>query len=216
MSSIGSVMVFGVNQILISFTATATAVFGVYFKLQSFIFMPVFGLNNGMVPIVSYNYGARKPDRIIGTIRLSVLYAVGIMIVGFLIFQFFPDKLLGLFLAENETAVDPVTGVPDLITIGVPALRTISISFLVAGFCVVSSATFQALAHGVLSLMVSLVRQLIILLPVVFLLSRLFGLSAVWWAWPIAEVFSVALCVVFLRQVYNKDIRPMIDSSKGK
>ena len=216
MSSIGSVMVFGVNQILIAFTATATAVFGVYFKLQSFIFMPVFGLNNGMVPIVSYNFGARNPDRIIKTIKLSVVYAVSIMIVGFLIFQVFPDKLLGMFLAENETAVDPVTGVPDLITIGVPALRTISFSFLAAGFVIVCSSTFQALAHGVLSLMISLVRQLIILLPVVFILSRVFGLSAVWWAWPIAEVASVTLGAIFLRGVYRKDIKPMYDEQKKR
>lgn len=215
MSSVGSVMVFGVNQILISFTATATAVFGVYFKLQSFIFMPVFGLNNGMVPIVSYNYGARQPERIVKTIRLSVVYAVCIMVVGFLIFQIFPDKLLGLFLAENETAVDPVTGIPDLITIGVPALRIISISFLFAGFCIVSSSVFQALAHGVLSLAVSLVRQLLVLLPVVFLLSRAFGLGAVWWAWPIAEIFSVSLCAVFLRQVYRKEVKPMFAEPDG-
>ncbi len=217
MSSIGSVMVFGVNQILISFTATATAVFGVYFKLQSFIFMPVFGLNNGMVPIVSYNYGARKPDRITATIKLSMIYAVIFMLVGFLIFQIFPDKLLALFTAENETVVDPVTGIPELITLGIPALRTISLSFLIAGFSVVCSATFQALAHGVLSLVVSLVRQLVVLLPIAFVLSRIGGLAAIWYAWPIAEVISVALCVFFLLRVYKKDLKPMLaDSKTGK
>ena len=200
MQSIGSVMVFGMNQILIAFTATATAVFGVYFKLQSFIFMPVFGLNNGMVPIVAYNYGARKPDRIIKTIKLSILYAVCIMFVGFLAFQIIPDVFLSMFLAEGET-----TG--DLLTIGVPALRTISISFLFAGFCVVSSAVFQALGHGVLSLIVSVVRQLVVLLPVAFLLSKIHGLDTVWWSFPIAELFSVTLCALFLRRVYRREIR---------
>ena len=141
MSSIGSVMVFGMNKILIAFTPTATAVFGVYFKLQSFIFMPVFGLNNGMVPIVAYNYGARKPDRILKTIRLSLCYAVSLMAVGFLIFQVFPAQLLSMFESEEATG--------DMIRIGVPALRTISISFLFAGFCIVPSGVFQALGHGV-------------------------------------------------------------------
>lgn len=201
MQSIGSVMVFGMNQILISFTATATAVFGVYFKLQSFIFMPVFGLNNGMVPIVAYNYGARKPDRIVKTIKLSVMYAVGIMLLGFLAFQTIPHVFLSMFLAEGET-----TG--DLLTIGVPALRTISYSFLFAGFCIVSSSVFQALGHGVLSLLVSVIRQLMVLLPVAFLLSRAFGLDAVWWAFPIAELFAVTLCCLFLRRVYLREIAP--------
>ena len=202
MQSIGSVMVFGMNQILISFTATATAVFGVYFKLQSFIFMPVFGLNNGMVPIVAYNYGARKPERITKTIKLSVIYAVGIMLVGLILFQVIPHVFLGMFMAEGET-----TG--DLLTIGVPALRTISLSFLFAGFAIVCSSVFQALGHGVLSLTVSVVRQLLVLLPVAFLLSRISGLEAVWWAFPIAELFSLTLSSVFLRRVYHKEILPM-------
>ena len=204
MQSIGSVMVFGMNQILISFTATATAVFGVYFKLQSFIFMPVFGLNNGMVPIVAYNYGARRPSRIVKTIRLSVTYAVGIMAIGFLAFQLIPHVFLGLFMAQGEE------GAGDMLTIGVPALRIISISFLLAGFSVVSSSVFQALGHGVLSLIVSVVRQLVVLLPVAFLLARLYGLEAVWWAFPAAELFSCGLCVLFLRRVYNREIRSMI------
>lgn len=202
MQSIGSVMVFGMNQILIAFTATATAVFGVYFKLQSFIFMPVFGLTNGMVPIVAYNYGAQKPDRIIKTIKLSVVYAVGIMAVGLLLFQLIPQVFLGMFLAEGET-----TG--DLLTIGVPALRTISLSFLFAGFAIVCSSVFQALGHGILSLTVSVVRQLLVLLPVAFLLSRIRGLDAVWWAFPIAELFSLTLSALFLRKVYHKEILPM-------
>ena len=202
MQSIGSVMVFGMNQILISFTATATAVLGVYFKLQSFFFMPVFGLNNGMVPIVAYNYGARRPDRIIRTIQLSVTYAVCIMLIGLLLFQMIPYVFLGLFMAEGETS-------GDMLTIGVPALRTISLSFLFAGVCVVSSSVFQAMGHGVLSLIVSVVRQLVVLLPAAFLLSRVGGLDLVWWAFPAAELFAVALCALFLRRVYLREIKPL-------
>jgi len=202
MQSIGSVMVFGMNQILIAFTATATAVFGIYFKLQSFIFMPVFGLNNGMVPIVAYNYGARKPDRIIKTVRLAIAYAVGIMAVGFALFQLFPDVFLGLFEAEGEEA-------GDLLAIGVPALRIISTSFLLAGFCIVAGSVFQALGHGVLSLTVSVVRQLIVLLPAAFVLARLGGLHLVWWSFPLAELFSTTLSVLFLYHVYKKEVAPM-------
>lgn len=201
MSSIGSVMVFGMNKILIAFTTTATAVFGVYFKLQSFVFMPVFGLNNGMVPIVAYNYGARRPDRIKQTIKLSVIYAVCIMLIGLLIFQFFPNVLLDLFRSEQDTG--------DMLTIGVPALRIISLSFLLAGYSVVCSSVFQALGHGVLSLVVSVVRQLVVLLPIAFLLSQLHGLELVWWAFPIAELVAVCLCTLFLRQVYRKEIHPL-------
>ena len=194
-------MVFGMNKILIAFTTTATAVFGVYFKLQSFVFMPVFGLNNGMVPIVAYNYGARRPDRIKQTIKLSVIYAVSIMFIGLLIFQFLPNVLLDLFRSEQDTG--------DMLTIGVPALRIISLSFLFAGFAIVCSSVFQALGHGVLSLVVSVVRQLMILLPVAFRLSRIGGLAVVWWAFPIAELLSVGLSALFLRRVYRKEIHPL-------
>ena len=176
--------------------------FGIYFKLQSFIFMPIFGLNNGMVPIVAYNYGARKPERIIKTVRLALLYAIGIMAVGFVLFRLFPDVFLSLFEADGEDA-------GDLLAIGVPALRIISFHFLFAGVCVVSMSVFQALGHGVLSLIVAIVRQLVILLPGAFLLSRLGGLSAVWWAFPLAESFAVALCTLFLSRVYHKEIAPM-------
>ena len=199
MSSIGSVMVFGMNKILISFTTTATAVFGVYFKLQSFIFMPVFGLNNGMVPIVAYNYGAGRPDRIVQTIKLSVAAAVTIMLAGLLAFQLAPHILLDLFRSENDSG--------DLLTIGIPALRIISLSFLFAGYSIVCSSVFQALGHGVLSLLVSVVRQLVVLLPVAFLLSRASGLAAVWWAFPTAELFSLTLSTVFLRRVYLREIK---------
>ncbi len=207
MSSIGSVMVFGMNKILIAFTPTATAVFGVYFKLQSFIFMPVFGLNNGMVPIVAYNYGARKPDRILKTIRLSLCYAVSLMAVGFLIFQVFPAQLLSMFESEEATG--------DMIRIGVPALRTISISFLFAGFCIVPSGVFQALGRGVYSMLVSFARQLVVLLPAAFILSRIHGLDTVWWAFPLADIGAVALSFYFLRQVYRQEIKPQWDGDGG-
>ena len=231
MQSIGSVMVFGMNQILIAFTDTATAVFGVYFKLQSFFFMPVFGLCNGMVPIVAYNYGARKPDRIVKTVKLAIGYASGIMALGFALFQIFPAVFLGLFreqldlsgalLAVGAPAVQSglaqllpgifpaVESAGDLLSIGVPALRIISCSFLLAGFCIVSGSVFQALGHGVLSLMVSVVRQLVVLLPVAYFLSRTGSLDAVWWAFPFAELFSTSLTILFLLRVYRKKVAPM-------
>ena len=208
MQSIGSVMVFGMNQILIAFTDTATAVFGVYFKLQSFFFMPVFGLCNGMVPIVAYNFGARKPERIVKTIKLSVMYATVMLAIGFIVFQAAPGPLLSIFQAEEDVA-------GDLLTIGIPALRTISYSFLLAGFGIVSSSVFQALDHGVLSLACSVVRQLAVLLPAAFLLSRLFGLEAVWLAFPIAETFSATLCAVFIRRVYRRDISSLCAPAEG-
>ena len=198
MKSIGSAMVFGMNKILFSFTKTATAVFGAYFKLQSFVFMPVFGLNNGMVPIVSYNYGARKPDRILGTMRLAAIYAVSIMVVGFLAGQFLPGVMLSIFNAS-----------PDMLNLGTVALRIISISFLMAGFNVISSAYFQALGHGVLALWVSIIRQLVVLLPTAWLLGLAGRVELVWWAFPIAEVVALTLCVIFQRVCYNKIIRPM-------
>ena len=198
MNAIGSVMTFGMNAILIAYSSTAVAVFGVYFKLQSFVFMPVFGLNNGMVPIVSYNYGARKPDRILGTMRLAAIYAVSIMVVGFLAGQFLPGVMLSIFNAS-----------PDMLNLGTVALRIISISFLMAGFNVISSAYFQALGHGVLALWVSIIRQLVVLLPTAWLLSLAGRVELVWWDFPIAEVVALTLCVIFQRVCYNKIIRPM-------
>lgn len=198
MASVSSVMTFGMNKILMSFTATATAVFGVYYKLQSFVFMPVFGLNNGMVPIVAYNYGARKPDRITKTIQLSIIYAVSIMLVGLVIMQMCPVALLKLFSASDS-----------MLSIGVPALKTISFSFIFAGFCIVCSSVYQAFGHGVLSLLVSLIRQLAVLLPAAYILSKINGLDAIWWSFPIAEVASVILCTSFLIHVYRKEIKPL-------
>lgn len=209
MQSIGSVMVFGMNQILIAFTDTATAVFGVYFKLQSFFFMPVFGLCNGIVPIVAYNYGARKPERIIKTIKLGVIYATAMLAVGFVVFQILPGQLLDLFRSEEDAA-------GDLLAIGIPALRIISFSWLLAGFGIVSSSVFQALNHGVLSLVCSLVRQLVVLLPAAFILAQTLGLGAVWYSFPIAELFSCALCILFLTKVYRQNIQPLCFGQPGQ
>ncbi len=195
MQAIGSVMTYGMNRILIAFSSTAVAVFGVYFKLQSFIFMPIFGLNNGMVPIIAYNFGAGKRDRLIRTLKYSIMYAVGLMAVGFLIFQVFPTPLFALFDA-SET----------MLAIGVPALRTISVSFLFAGFCIICGSLFQALGNGVYSLSVSVARQLLVLLPAAYLLSLAGEVRYVWWAFPIAEVASLAVTTFFLIRINKKVI----------
>ena len=198
MQSISSVMVFGMNQILMIFSSTAVTVFGVYYKLQSFIFMPVFGLNNGMVPIVAFNYGARNKKRIMHTIWLSVASAVAIMLLGLVVFQVFPAQLLGIFEASEE-----------MLAIGVPALRTISLSFIFAGYCIVVSSVFQALGNGVYSLIVSVTRQLLVILPVAYLLARFLGLDAVWWALAIAELSSLTMCSIFFRKIYVEKIKPL-------
>ena len=198
MASIGSVMTFGMNKILIAFSSTATAVFGIYFKLQSFVFMPVFGLNNGTVPIIAYNYGAGKPDRIMGTLKLAAMYAVTIMLIGLAVVQLIPDKLLMIFSASDT-----------MLSIGIPALRTISLSFLFAGFSIVCSSMFQALGHGMLSLWISVFRQLVVLLPVAFVFAKLGGLHVVWFAFPIAEVFAIVFSAVCLGYVYRKEILPL-------
>lgn len=198
LSSVGSVMVFGLNQILMAFTDTATAVFGVYFKLQSFIFMPVFGLNNGMVPIIAYNYGARNRERILKTMKLAVMIATGIMLVGLSVAELFPDRLLSIFEASDE-----------MLAIGVPALRIICTSFVFAGFGIVCGSVFQALGHGVMSMIVSIVRQLVVLLPVAWLLSFTGRLELVWLAFPIAELFAVTLSTFFLRKIIQQVIDPL-------
>ncbi|MDD6212589.1 MAG: MATE family efflux transporter [Clostridiales bacterium] len=195
MQSIGSVMTFCMNKILIGFTETATAVFGIYFKIQSFFFMPVFGLNNGMVPIVAYNYGARKKRRILQTFRLSAIYATGIMLIGLAVFQTIPGSLLKLFHASDF-----------MLEIGVPALRIVSISYLFAGFCIVSSSMFQALGNSIYSLIVSVARQLLVLVPAAYFLSLTGELQLVWLAYPIAEIMSVSVCIFFLRKIIRNKL----------
>lgn len=197
MQSIGSVMTFLMNQILIAFSSTAVAVFGVYFKLQSFVFMPIFGLNNGTVPIVAFNYGARRADRMLQAIRLTVITAISVMVFGLLIFQVFPTQLLRIFDAS-----------PELLRIGKPALRIISISFPIAGFCIGCGSVFQALGYSVYSMITSLVRQLFVLIPCAYMLSRITGdVSSVWWAFVIAELFSLVLTLIFFRRVYDRVIK---------
>lgn len=199
MQSIGSVMTFGMNKILLMFSSTAAAVFGVYFKLQSFIFMPIFGLNNGMIPIIAYNYGARNKERIKQTAKLSIIMAIGIMFVGLIIFQTCPRFLLAtLFDASDH-----------MLEIGVPALRIISLSFLFAGFCIIAGSVFQALGNGVYSLIVSVARQLLVILPVAYLFAKVFGLSMVWWSIPIAEIVSLTLSAVLLKRIYRLKVDPM-------
>ena len=198
MQSIASAMTFGMNKILIQFSETAVSVFGVYFKLQSFIFMPVFGINNGMIPILAYNYGARQKKRLVDTIRLSVAAAMVIMLVGLCIFQLFPKELLLLFDASEQ-----------MLSIGIPALRIISLSFLFAGFCIVVGSVFQALGNGVYSLIVSVARQLVCILPLAWIFSKTLGLAAVWLSIPLAELISLALSVLLLKRIYRKKIAPM-------
>jgi len=195
MMSIGSVMTFGMNKILLMFSSTAAAVFGVYFKLQSFFFMPVFGLNNGMVPIIAYNFGARDKKRITHTIRLSCTAAVCMMLLGMLVFNVIPDKLLMIFNASE-----------DMLAIGCKALRIISISYLFAGFCIVFGSVFQALGNGVYSLIVSVCRQLCVLLPAAYILAMAFGLDAVWWSFPIAEIASIVLSLILMKRIYTNRI----------
>ncbi len=197
MASIGSVMNFFMNKILISFTSTAVAVFGVYFKLQSFVFMPVFGLNGGIVPIIAYNYGARRPDRIIKTAKLGLMYAGGIMLAGTLIFLILPKPLLLLFDAS-----------PAMLEIGIPALRTISLCFIFAAAGITMTSVFQAMGYGTFSLAMSVFRQLIILLPSAYLLSKI-GLSAIWWAFFIAELCCFAFGAVLFLRVYRNKIVPL-------
>lgn len=203
MVSIGSIMTFGMNKILIGFTSTAAAVFGVYFKLQSFIFMPVFGMNNGMVPIIGYNYGARKPDRLLKTLKLAITYAVCIMLIGMVIFWVFTKQLLGIFNASEQ-----------MLAIGIPALRIISLSFFLAGFDIICTSAMQALGHGVISLIISILRQLAVLLPVAFIFSKIWGLNAVWIAFPLAECVALVVTILFWRKVYRNEIQPLYNAER--
>ncbi len=192
----GSVMVYLLNQILLVFSTTATAVFGVYFKLQSFVFMPVFGLNGGAMPIVAYNYGAQKKDRLIRTVKLSAISATLIMVVGLLVFQLFPSYLLELFSASAN-----------MMNLGITALRIISISFIMAGFNIAFSTVFPALGNGMYGMIINVSRQLIVLAPVAWLLSLLGNVGYVWWAFPISELFSTVLTLIFSYRMYQTKIR---------
>ncbi len=188
MMCIGSLTNYLMNIILGAFTSTAVAVYGAYFKVQSFFFMPVFGINNGLIPIIGYNYGAKKKERIYRTIRFGVLYATCFMLLGFFAFQFIPEILLGIFSPSEA-----------MLAIGVPALRRISISFLFAGFCIVAGSACQALDRSTFSLFVSILRQVVVLIPAAWLLSKTGDVNMIWWAFPIAEIMSLTASVIFLR-----------------
>lgn len=190
MQSIGSVMTFGMNAILITFSTTATAVFGVYFKLQSFVFMPVFGLNNGMIPIIAYNLGAKQKERMFKTIRLAMIYATGMMLIGIAVFETIPQALLACFNASDE-----------MMKIGVPALRIIAIHFIFAGVSIVCSAVFQAVGKGTYSLLTSLIRQLIVLLPCAYILAQFGNIDLIWLCFPIAELISVSTSLFLFNKI---------------
>lgn len=194
MQAIGSLMTYGMNLILISFSSTATAVFGVYYKLQSFVFMPIFGMNNGLVPILAYNFGAGKKERFLKAVKLGIMYAVIAMLIGLIVFHIIPEQLLLLFDA-SETMIE----------IGVPALKTISLSYLLAGFCIICGTVFQALGRAVYSMFVSIARQLVVLLPAAYLLSLAGNVDYVWWAFPIAELMSLLMTVFFMFRI-NRQI----------
>ncbi|MBE6908032.1 MAG: MATE family efflux transporter [Ruminococcaceae bacterium] len=193
MQSVSSLLVFSLNQILLTFSTVATAVYGAYFKLQSFIFMPVFGLNNGMIPIISYNFGAHRPDRVNKTIRLSVVTAMSIMAAGLLIFELFPAQLMRIFNADGE-----------MLAQGIPALRIIATHFVLAGFCIIAGSVCQAIGNPIHSLLISVCRQMVALLPAAYLLSLTRRLELVWLAFPIAELVSLTLSVYFLRRTMRR------------
>lgn len=195
MQSAASFMIFQLNNLLASFSTTATAVLGVYFKLQSFVILPVFGLNNSVISIVSYNYGAGKIKRLLKTMKVANIYAFSIMLAGFVLCQILPSQILKIFDASDN-----------MLAIGVPALRIISFSFLIAPFSIVSSGTFQALGKGTFSLIISLIRQLIVILPLSYLLSRVMGMKGVWVAFPIAEIVAGILTIIYLRKLYKNEI----------
>ena len=198
MNAIGSVMNFGMNQILQGFTETATGVFGIYFKIQSFFFMPLFGLNGATISIIAFNYGARKPERIIKTLKLSCGAGLALMVTGLLVFQFAPDLLLGMFNPTEE-----------FLMIGRSCLRTISWSFPIAAVCIILSASFQALGNGIYATITSICRQLVVLLPAAYLLSLSGNVNLVWLAYPIAELASGSATMFFFIRIFRQKIKPL-------
>lgn len=202
MQAIGSVMTFCMNRILAGLNPDSVAVFTIYFKLQSLFFMPIFGLNNAMIPIVAFNFGAKKRKRVIQTYRLSLVYAFAFAVLGFLCFEIIPETLLKLF----------DTGAASLIELGVPALRVIGIHYLAAWYCIVTGSVFQSLGNGLYCLIVSVARQLVVLVPVAYVLAELGGLDLVWWSFPIAEVMSVIVTVFFFIKINNSIIKRIPDN----
>ena len=198
MQAIGTILTTSLNKILIGFGTSAVAVFGIYFRLQSFVFMPVFGLNSGMIPVIGYNYGAKRPKRITQTIRVGMVVSLSIMTAGFLVFTFLPHVLLGWFNATDE-----------MLAIGIVAMQRISLCFISAGFCIVLMALFQGIGEGYVSMIISVTRQLIFLLPAAYLLGRFFGLDALWFSFIIAESASLALTIYFFIHLYKKRIKTL-------
>lgn len=201
MQSIGSIMTSTMNKILTGLNPASVAVFTVYFKLQSIFFMPVFGLNNGMVPILAFNYGAQKRSRMIKVIKLTMMYAFFFLFIGFILFEFVPNKLLLIF----------DTGDPSLLILGVPALRIIGYHYLAAWFCIIGGTVFQSLGNGIYSLIVSVARQLVVLIPVAYILAKIGGLDLIWWSFPIAEVMSLCVTTFFLIRIYKQIISKVPD-----
>ena len=203
MMAIGSVMNFGMNQIFLGFKdygETAAGVFGIYFKLQSFVLMPLFGLNNASISILAFNYGARQPKRITKTLKLSTATALTIMVLGLTVFQVFPDQLLGIFNPSDT-----------FLTLGKSALRIVSLHFPIAAICIALGASFQALGNGIYSTITSLCRQLLALLPAAYLLSLTGNVHAVWWAFPIAEIVSATVTLILFSRIYKKRIKPLMN-----
>ena len=200
MMAVGSLMTTGMNKILHRFSDLAVTVFGVYFKLQSFIFMPIFGLNNGVIPIVAFNYGARHKKRMMKAVKVACFAASGFMAFGLLIMQVFPAQALSLFDASNE-----------MLEIAIPALRIISTSYIFAGICIALGSVFQALGHGTYSTIVSIARQLLILLPAAYLFSLSGKLNLVWVAFPLAEIMSITVTLILFARIYKKVIREIPD-----
>lgn len=195
MQAIGSVMNYIMNRVLIGFTSTAVAVFGVYYKMQSFIFMPIFGLNGGMVPIIAYNYGAKRRDRLMKTWKLALVYAIGIMTIGTILFETIPGLMFKLFSAS-----------PEMMDIGITAFREIGVHFPVAGFCIITGTLFQSLGKSTYSMIVSIMRQVVVLIPAILILASFGNVNLVWWAFPIAEVMSAAATALFYGILYKKII----------
>ena len=197
MQSIGSLMVFCLNKILIVFSSTAVAVFGVYFKLQSFVFMPIFGLNNGLIPIIAYNYGAKKKARMLNTIKCGLIIAISVMTVGSIVFELIPDKLLAMFDASEN-----------MLAMGKIALKTIAVHFPIAAICIVLGSSFQALGNAIYSMFVSIARQIVVLIPVAYFLASLGNINYVWWCFPIAEIMSLTITLFFFfrmkKQIIDK------------
>lgn len=198
MQSVVSVMTAGMNVILIQFSEIAVSVLGIYFKLQTFVFMPVFGLNQGALPVMGYNYGARNKKRLMSAYKITLAGAVAIMVAGLVVFQIFPEQMIRLF---NDD--------PEMLAVGVPALRVISLSFLGAAFGIINSTIFQAIGRGMASLIVSVCRQLLLILPAAWLLGRIYGLQAVWYSFPIAEVAAFVISYALLLRIYKTELRFM-------